>query len=82
MTAQEELDAHLPPLDREKIKLLRILEEIEFLDDDEFLTVMHRLNTIRLLKRLGSQGSKTPIDTLEQDEEVKVTISPGVKDTN
>ncbi|MCE4609014.1 MAG: ion channel [Desulfurococcales archaeon] len=82
MTAQEELDAHLPPLDREKIKLLRILEEIEFLDDDEFLMVMHRLNTIRLLKRLGSQGPKTPIDTLDQDEEVKVTISPSAKDTN
>ncbi|MEB3764705.1 MAG: ion channel [Desulfurococcales archaeon] len=82
MTAQEELDAHLPPLDREKIKLLRILEEIEFLDDDEFLMVMHRLNTIRLLKRLGSQGPKTPIDMLDQDEEVKVTISPSAKDTN
>ncbi len=82
MTAQEELDAHLPPLDREKIKLLRMLEEIEFLDDDEFLMVMHRLNTIRLLKRLGSQGSKTPIDMLDQDEEVKVTISPTPKDAN
>ncbi len=82
MTAQEELDAHLPPLDREKIKLLRMLEEIEFLDDDEFLMVMHRLNTIRLLKRLGSQGSKSPIDMLDQDEEVKVTISPTAKDAN
>ncbi len=74
ITAQEEIDAHLPEIDREKIKILRALEEVETLDDEEFKLIMNKLNLIRILKRARIQ------ETSFIDDDIKVNIASSTSD--